>query len=299
TSIPVPHDRPQPLHLGATDTATKREIGFDRVGARGRSTQRFDRAMIDRADRHGRKTMRGTSDKRIYDKFVKAVAGFPPTARDGKSAKEVFSESYALLDELADPKNAPFPRALAWKAHALVLSAYEGWPLPPSAAEAKDTPNVRLDKAKNLALRAIGLDETDYDLHWAMADIYLFRKEFDDATREFEIALDLNGHERHPNLFAEAASAMMHAGKLDKAPSYFRKASRRPDWHHWMQGILLFIQAGRAGANAEAFLNNALDELKSTDTQLGDDFYQLEIQLVLAAVHWRKWELLSARAAAM
>src|SRR5262245_17402598 len=52
-------------------------------------------------------------------------------------------------------------------------------------------------------------------------------------------------------------------------------------------------------SNAEAFLNNALDELKSTDTQLGDDFYQLEIQLVLAAVHWRKSELLSARAAAM
>jgi hypothetical protein len=66
-----------------------------------------------------------------------------------------------------------------------------------------------------------------------------------------------------------------------------------------MKGILLFVMAGRAGANQDTFLNLALGELKGTQEQLGDDFYQLEIQLVLAAVHWRKWEFLSSKAAAM
>jgi tetratricopeptide (TPR) repeat protein len=244
--------------------------------------------------------MRGTKDKGAYDTFVKAVIGFPPTARDGKSAKQVFADSYELLGQLADPaKEPPFPRALAWKAYALALSVYEGWPLPPMAAEAPLKPEDKLDVAKKLAAQAIGLDDTDYDLHWAMADVHLIRREFSDAIKEFGIALDLNRDERHPSLFAEAAAAMMQAGDLDNAQRYFRKAARGPDWHHWMKGILLFIKSGRAGAERETFLNLALDELKGTRTQLGDDFYQLEIQLVLAAVHWRKWELLSAKASAM
>jgi len=247
--------------------------------------------------------MRGTSDKGLYDKFVTAVVGFPPTARDGKSAGEVFADSYKMLSELADPEanpeKKPFPRAIAWKAYALALSVSEGWPLPASEAEATMSPNDRLDLARDLASQAIGLDTTDYDLHWAMADVYLFRKDFDGARREFEIAIDLNRDERHPSLFAEAGSAMMQIGDLDKARTYFRKAMRRPDWHHWMRGILLFVEARQAGANEETFLNLALDELKGTHAQLGEDFYQLEIQLVLAAVYWRKWKLLSDKAAAM
>jgi len=239
--------------------------------------------------------MRGNIGKPVFDKFVNAVIAFPPTARDGKSAQQVFQDSYALLDDLAT--NTPFPRALAWKGYALALSVYEGWPLPATAKEAALNGQQRLDEARNLTAAAIAQDGTDHDVHWAMADVHLIRQEFDDARKEFEIAVDLNRDERHPSLFAEAGSAMMQIGNLDKAQMYFRKA-RTPDWHHWMKGIMLFIKAGRAGDHQETFLNLALEELKGTRMQLGDDFYQHEIQLVLAAVHWRKWMLLSAKAAA-
>jgi hypothetical protein len=238
--------------------------------------------------------MRGTNSNADFDKFVKAVAGFPPTERDGKPATRVFAESYELLDDLA--KNSPFPRALAWKAYALALSVYEGWPLPNSATENGMDSEQRLNEAWKLADAAIKEDDTDYDLHWAMADVYLIQNDFANAKKEFERALYLNRDERHPSLFAEAASAMMQADDLDKAQMYFRKA-RTPDWHHWMKGILLFIKAGRAGQHQETFLNLALDELKSTHAQLGDDFYQHEIQLILAVVHWRKWLVLSDKAA--
>jgi tetratricopeptide (TPR) repeat protein len=240
--------------------------------------------------------MRGTDDEVLFDRFVAAVLGFPPTARDGKSAKSVFKESYQILSDLADAKT-PFPRAIAWKAYALALSVYEGWPLPDGAAEEGMDSQQRLDLARDLGRAAIGHDHTDFDLHWAMADIHLIRKEFPQAKEEFERAVYLNRDERHPSLFAEAGSAMMQIGELERAQMYFRRAMRRPDWHHWMRGILLFVKAGRAGAEEETFLNLALDELKGTYAQLGDDFYQTEVQLVLACVHWRKSRLFAQRAA--
>jgi tetratricopeptide (TPR) repeat protein len=242
--------------------------------------------------------MRGLSNKGLFDKYARAVAGFPPTARDKKSARDVFAESYQALSELADPdQGGGFPRALAWKGYALALSVYEGWPLPKGVAEKSMRPKKRLDRAKELVAEAIRLDPDDYDVHWAMADVHLFRKEFKAAREEFEIAIDLNRDERHPSLFAEAASAMMQIGDFDAAQMYFRKASQQPDWHHWMKGIMLYLKAGRAGPeHEETFLNLALEELNCTGMQLEDDFYQTEIQLVHAATHWRKWKLLTTKA---
>jgi tetratricopeptide (TPR) repeat protein len=237
--------------------------------------------------------MRGTNDKNLYDKFVRAVSGFPPTPRDGKTAQEVFRESYALLDDLAT--NNPFPRALTWKAYALALSAAEGWPLPDTAHEFAMDRQARLALARKLGEQAAGEDKTDYDLQWGLADVYLLDEKFDLAVAAFNRALELNKDARHPSLFAEAASAMMQAGDFKEAERLFRRA-RLPDWHKWMHGIFLFLKAGRAEDERETYLNLALEELKSTQTQVGDDFYQGEIQLVLAGVHWRKSEFFRLKA---
>lgn len=242
--------------------------------------------------------MRGTDDENDFNNFVTAVSGFPPAARDGKSAMTVFRESYKLLDDLVKKNGANFPRASAWKAYALALSASEGWLLPDSASAEEKGMNreAKLTAAWNLANSAKEQDKTDYDLHWALADVCLLKEDFDGAKNAFEDALRYNRDERHPSLFAEAASAMMQADELDKAQLYFRKA-RAPDWHRWMKGIMLYIKAGRTGEHQETFLNLALDELKSTHAQLGDDHYPHEIQLILAVVYWRKWKVLSTKAA--
>lgn len=235
--------------------------------------------------------MRGTTSRADYDEFVKAVVGFPPTARDGDSAQVVFGQSYEALDKLAKKS---FPRAMAWKAYALALSVSEDWPLPSSAMEAQMVPNDRLDEALRLAQQAVSEDETDYDLHWALADVRLIRGDFVEAIDEFELALYLNRDERHPSLFAEAAFAMMQDGRdYDNAEAHFRKA-KTPDWHRWSRGIFLYLKAGRG--DPETFLNLAVEELKETRTQPGDDFYQSEIHLVLAAVHWRRSELFTQKA---
>jgi tetratricopeptide (TPR) repeat protein len=238
--------------------------------------------------------MRGTDNVADFDEFARAVAAFPPTERDGKTAQVVFQESYTALDKLAN-KKPEFPRAMAWKGYALALSVYEGWDLPPGHPDEKLDEQARLRLAHELGSKAIGFDRYDYDLHWAMADVHLISREFLDAVAEFEQALDLNRDARHPSLFIEAASAMMQAGQFDKSEACFRRA-QAPDWHHWSRGTFLYLKAGRANADREDFLNRALDDLKATRNQLGDDFYQSEIQLVLAAVHFRKTEMFAARA---
>lgn len=247
--------------------------------------------------------MRGFTDEDDFDEFVKAVRGFPPSPREDKSAERVFQESYAILVDLA-AKN--IPRAMGWQAYALALSVYERWPLPKNADELEDKDQKRLDRAKKLAEEAIKADETDFDVHWAMADVSLIRYGFlsalgkDDKTEEeqdrvkseFKRALYLNGDERHPNLLVEAASAMMQIGEYDEADRLFRQAERRPDWHRWMRGLDLFFRAGRAGMEHKAaLLEQALTELKCAHAQPDEDFFQEEIELVLAAVYFRKHEL--------
>ena len=242
--------------------------------------------------------MRGTNDEKDFEDFVTAVRGFPPAARDGKSAMTVFGESYQLLDELVKKNGMNFPRACAWKAYALALSASEGWQLPDSASDEEKGMDgaAKLAKAWTLANSVIEKDRTDYDLYWALADVCLLKEDFIGAKKAFEDAIKYNRDERHPSLFAEAGSAMMQADELDKAQLYFRKA-RAPDWHRWMKGIMLYIKAGRTVEHEETFLNLALDELKSTHAQLGDDHYPHEIQLILAVVYWRKWNVLSKKTA--
>jgi hypothetical protein len=112
--------------------------------------------------------MRGTTDEKLYDKFVTAVLGFPPTARDNMTAEQVFQSSYSILGDLAEMQ-PEFPRAIGWKAYALALSVYEGWRLPRRAPEEGLSDRERLDQAKGLAQHAIDLDQTDFDLHWLSA----------------------------------------------------------------------------------------------------------------------------------
>ena len=238
--------------------------------------------------------MRGIGDPRAYEDLVQAVLGFPPTPRRGKTATEVFQNSYKLLSDLV----AGYPnyhRARGWKAYALALSVYESWPLPNGVPEANMTWQKRLEEAEKLACKAAEDAPNDFDVHWALADVYLICGNFAKCRVEFERALVLNGDERHPNLFAEAASAMMQMGRHEEAEDLFRKAARRPDWHRWMRGIHLLLRAGRSAAERRALLDQALDELKATHVQPGQDFYQEELQLVIAAVYWRKAQLIDAK----
>jgi tetratricopeptide (TPR) repeat protein len=237
--------------------------------------------------------MRGTTDRNAFQDFVTAVCGFPPVERDGRSPQQVFNDSYDLLKKLA-AMEPPFPRARAWQGYALALSVSEGWPFLDFKEEASMSADDRLDLALKLASAARDLDKTDYDLWWALANIYLIRREFGPARDAFKEALFLNTDEANPNLLAEAADAMVHLGDQPQAEKYIRQALRKPDWHHWIRAWAFFTKAGRTKSDESVFLDLALDHIKSTRAHPGEATYLMDIQLLLAAVHARKRVLLAS-----
>jgi tetratricopeptide (TPR) repeat protein len=230
--------------------------------------------------------MRGTTDYTAFDTFVEATRLFPPTEQANMKATEVFQKAYGLLEGLTK-SNPEFPRALAWFGYALSLTVSEGWPID-GFADGKLDLKQRLDVALERVLAARKMDETDYDLWWATANVHLIRREFDLAEEAFRQANYLNRDEVNANLEAETADAFVHLGNLNKAEKNIRRAARQPDWYHWIRAWTYFVTAGRNRAEELTFLDLSLDEIKMTFGQPGDESYILEVQLLLAAVHAAK-----------
>ena len=231
--------------------------------------------------------MRGTTDRGAFERFVTAVRGFPPSPRNGASAQAVYEASYTILRELAEAK-PPFPRAMAWRAYALTVSVSEGWSLKAFADEAALAPTGRLDLALRLALEAVKLDPTDYDLWWALANVHLVRREPEEARAAYDEALYLNQDEANPNLFAEAADAMIHLGLLSRADGLIRRARIDPDWYHWVAAWKQFMTARRNPESEYDLLSLAQEELDRTRGRPGRSLYLVDIQLLYGAIHARK-----------
>jgi tetratricopeptide (TPR) repeat protein len=235
--------------------------------------------------------MRGTDDRNAFLEFVKATRLFPPTEQAGLSAQDVFKQAYGILEKLV-AEHPGFPRARAWYGYALALTVSEGWPIDGFAdGDPKITLEGRLDIALQRAKAARDMDPTDYDLWWALANVHLIRREFEDAEAAFNEANFLNQDEVNANLEAETADALVHLGKLTSAEQRIRRAARRPDWYRWIRAWTYFVTAGRSASDELTFLDLALDEIKRTFGQPGDESYILEVQLLLAAVHAAKREV--------
>ncbi|MFN0190764.1 MAG: hypothetical protein ACKVP5_02130 [Aestuariivirga sp.] len=230
--------------------------------------------------------MRGTTDFKAFDTFVEATRLFPATEQASLKATEVFKKAYGLLEGLTK-SNPEFPRALAWYGYALSLTVSEGWPIDGFADEKLDL-QQRLNVARDRVLAARKMDETDYDLWWASANVHLIRREFDLAEAAFKQANYLNRDEVNANLEAETADALVHLGNLNMAEKNIRRAARQPDWYHWVRAWTYFVTAGRNRTDELTFLDLSLDEIKMTFGQPGDESYILEVQLLLAAVHAAK-----------
>lgn len=237
--------------------------------------------------------MRGTTDRKIFEAFVTAIKGFPPARHEGEPATKTFNDSYAVLDRLASGK-PDFPRAKAWKAYALAISVSEGWQFDPErfAREAAMPGEERLQLAAELAGEAVKLDETDYDVWWALGNIELIRHNADAAREAYRKALYLNQDEVNPNLLAEAADAAIHLGDYGSADRLSRLAFTRPDWHHWIMSWKYFMLTRTIPQNEPIFLDLALAELDNTKRRPGQNGYLPDMLLLRAAIHARKWKFL-------
>jgi adenylate cyclase len=143
-----------------------------------------------------------------------------------------------------------FARAYGQLSFALVQAYYCGWTQDPQAT---------LDRAHELAQKAVALDGEDYDNYWSLAAVLLFRREHDRAIAFYERALEASPNQ--PDLLVDSAEALVYVGRAKEAIARIRKAVRfnpiHPDWYNWVLA-LAYYHIGRY-SDAEAALSTMVD----------------------------------------
>lgn len=97
------------------------------------------------------------------------------------------------------------------------------------------SPEASLDKALELAQKAVELDESDARGHAELGFVYLYRKEHHRAVEEYERALRLNPNDA--DLMSDMADAFAHSGRSEEAIELLHRAMRLnpfyPDQYLW------------------------------------------------------------------
>jgi TolB-like protein/class 3 adenylate cyclase len=109
-----------------------------------------------------------------------------------------------------------------------------------------EDPDASMQRAVELAQKANALAPDDYESHWNLGFVYLYRREFDRAEAEYERALALNPNDA--DFLVEMSEALVYLGRPEEAIAQIKKAMRLnphfPEWHLWDLGWAYHV-AGR------------------------------------------------------
>lgn len=145
---------------------------------------------------------------------------FTRTKQTNRESRELMEKTIEL-----DPTYARAYGFLAW----LHVHDYRyGW--------SEDSRNS-LDIALDLALKAVSLDPSDYESHWRIGFVYLYCRQFDKASTEYEKARRLNPN--HAGFLTEMAGCLIVTGKPEQAIEQIKRAMRiNPHYPEWFEAQL-------------------------------------------------------------
>jgi len=177
--------------------------------------------QIESSERERTRTL-PPSDLRAYGYVLQGQQHiFQYRREENRVARELYD---AALE--ADPVYA---RAIAAKSRTLNLDWRYDW---------TESPDLILDEALGLALKATELDEADARGFGELGFVHLYRKEHEAAISAYKRALLLNPNDA--DLMSDMADALAHSGRSDEAIELLQKAMRLnpfyPDQYLWHLG---------------------------------------------------------------
>jgi hypothetical protein len=193
--------------------------------------------------------------------------------------RQAIAEDTGLTFQQADDAGIGYPRAWAWMAYGMALTAQEPWQVGGTIA-----------RAVELANRAVLLDINDYDTHWVAAFVHLVNGNSEQARVHRKEALYLVGEDRNLHLLNEMADVLVWQGKPQRAFELLEKTRRTTDWNRWSMAWSLYFLA----RDVPSLYESALFEAELTFWKPGDPHYEIDIQLLIAAITMRQADWLDA-----
>jgi adenylate cyclase len=209
------YDRPMPELFGLQDEIVQTIVGT--------LTTRVDLSERQRS------LVKETESLQAYDFYLRGRdVWFFWTEEGNRRAEEFFAKAIEM-----DPN---FARAYGYLSYTLVQRWLGGW---------AQTPEV-LERACNLAIRAVALGPSDFENHWSLGAAYVYSRELEKGMAALERAVSLNPNS--PGLLIDWADALVYAGRSEEAITAVERAMRynpiHPDWYLWTLGMALY-HAGR------------------------------------------------------
>lgn len=192
--------------------------------------------LHDRAENSVTDRSKGTPSMAAYEctmRGIRHLRGYGPD--DNDKALALFRQALKV-----DPN---YPLALAYLAFAeVVVNNYDS------------APRALLVDCKTRIDQALAIDPDDGRIHWLLAGLHGYLREFDDEKRQLERALALNPNDA--NAKASYGSAIAALGQHEEGLRHIREAMRlnpfHPEWY-WLELGAAFMAARRYEDAIEAY----------------------------------------------
>ena len=196
------------------------------------------------------------------------------TKEDNAKGRQALEKAIEL-----DPEFASAYAQLAWM-------HYWDW-----VYEWSDSPTESGELAFEIAKKAVALDDSDSETHWALGFIYFYgRHQYEEGVAEYERAMALNPN--HADIRANWGEVLALLGRAETGIEVVQQAMRLnphyPEWYLWGLGIGYYTarRYEEAIAAFQRFQNHTVDSrsyLAASYAQLGrDEEAQAEVDKVLA-----------------
>jgi len=168
-----------------------------------------------------------TENVEAYDYFLRGLEyHFHTTKEMNIQARQMFEKAIDLDSEFA------------------AAYAHLGWThLREWALQWSQDPQC-LDQAFELAQRAIALDDTLSEAHFVLGEVYLWKKQHEQAIAEFEKSISLNPN--YADAIAELGEVLSFAGRPEEAIGLVKKAIRLnptpPSWYLDNLGLAYYLR---------------------------------------------------------